>query len=79
MESYLRNRACFSDQELEKYAGTYVAWSPDGTRVIASSPDLLALDRQVGESGYDPQQCVIEGIPAHDCLIGGGSLAREHP
>ena len=39
MREFLTNRSQFSPAELEKYAGQYVAWSPDGKQVIAADED----------------------------------------
>jgi hypothetical protein len=36
MQEYLKNRNRFPAEELEKYAGRYVAWSPDVTGIVAS-------------------------------------------
>jgi hypothetical protein len=67
---FLANRAAFPAEELGKYAGRWVAWSPDGTRIAASAarPELLEAILLAG--GDDPTQCVIEGIPDDDALIG---------
>jgi hypothetical protein len=35
---FLPDRAAFPIEELAKYAGEWVAWIPDGTRVAASRP-----------------------------------------
>jgi hypothetical protein len=64
--------ARFPLDELAKYFGQWVAWSPDGTRVVASSTDPDALEDLVRAAGEDPMFCVVEGIPEHDSLIGGG-------
>jgi hypothetical protein len=69
---YLENRPRFPLDELAKYFGQWVAWSPDGTRVVASSTDPDALEDLVRAAGEDPMFCVVEGIPEHDSLIGGG-------
>src|SRR4051794_21185900 len=67
---FLANRAAFPVEELAKYAGQWVAWSPDGTRVAASSPNPELLDGLLEASGQDPALCVVEGIPDGD-MIGG--------
>jgi len=57
--------------QLAAHAGKWLAWSPDGTRIVASSPDPEALDNLVRAAGEDPEQCLIEGIPDTDAVIGG--------
>jgi hypothetical protein len=63
MHEYLQNRHQFSLDELDKYAGKYVAWSPDGRRIIASENDLPALCAAVDSSGFDPAEVVMEPVP----------------
>jgi hypothetical protein len=62
---FLAHRAAFPVEELAKYAGLWVAWSPDGSRVAASAADPELLDSLLQDGGEDPAQCVIEGIPGN--------------
>jgi hypothetical protein len=63
---FLANRAIFPIEELEKYAGQWVAWSPDGSRISASAVNPELLDDLLRTAGEDPAFCVIEGIPDDD-------------
>ena len=74
MQEYLRNRRRFSFDELDTYAGKYVAWSPDGTRIIASADDLSQLCEAVDSSGFDPAEIVMEPVPLPDEVVLGGGL-----
>ena len=76
MQEYLRNRRQFPHDELARYAGKYVAWSPDGTRIIASDEDPLKVVAAVDGSGYDPAEVVMEPIPYPNEVILGGGLAE---
>ena len=71
MQQYLKNRLLFPLDELAVHAGKWVAWSPDGARIVASSLDPEALDNLIREAGEDPEQCLVEGIPDSDSVIGG--------
>ena len=64
------NRAAFPVEDLAKYAGQWVAWSPDGTRIAASAPGPELLDAILEANGQDPALCVVEGIPDDDALLG---------
>jgi glucose/arabinose dehydrogenase len=74
MQKHLKNRHEFPHEELEKYAGKYVAWSPDGTHIIASADDLSQLCEAVDASPYDAAEVVMEPIPFPDEVVLGGGL-----
>ncbi len=72
MKQFLRNRQKFPPEELAKYVGKHVAWSPDGTRIIASDEDLLLLDAKITSAGYDPADILVSTVPAEEVILGGG-------
>jgi hypothetical protein len=67
---FLANRAVFPGEDLARYAGQWVAWSPDGTRIAGSALSPELLDGILKANGEDPALCVVEGIPDDDALIG---------
>jgi hypothetical protein len=71
MQEYLKNRGAFPLDELAKHRGEWVAWSPDGTRLVAVSRDPDTIDDLVRAAGENPEDCVVEGIPDSDCVLGG--------
>jgi hypothetical protein len=71
MQEYLKNRLAFPMAELAKHKGEWVAWSPDGTRLVAFARDMGVLDDLIKAAGEDPEDCPIEGIPETDCVLGG--------
>ena len=74
MQEFLKNQHQFPLEDLAAYRGRYIAWSPDGTRIVASSPDLEELLDLVRAAGEDAQECVIDGIPECDAVIAGISI-----
>ena len=74
MQEYLKNRIKFPLDELAKHRGEWVAWSPDGTRLVANSRDPNALDDLIRAAGENPEECPIEGIPDSDFVLGGLSF-----
>jgi hypothetical protein len=60
LRNFDENRSKFSIDELRKYAGQAVAFSPDGTRIVANGPDFLAAWDRLKASGIDPSQFVWE-------------------
>jgi hypothetical protein len=71
MQEYLQNRLSFPLEELAKHRGEWIAWSPDGKRLVAASQNPDALDDLVRNAGENPEECPIEGIPDADCVLVG--------
>jgi hypothetical protein len=70
--TYIKNRRAFPLEELEKYAGQWVAWESDGSRIVAaSSQSEEALIAQLRAMGKDPLQLVFDYIPGLDETILG--------
>jgi hypothetical protein len=69
LTKYAENRQKFPLEELDKYAGMYVAWSSDGTRIIASGKDRESLWEALEHAGIDFNQVVGEFIPPQDTAI----------
>jgi hypothetical protein len=55
---YIANRNKFPIEELAKHAGKYVAWSLDGTRILADGDDEDEVDQKLIAAGIDPGQVV---------------------
>ena len=64
--TFRKNRAAFPLTELAKYQGQWIAFDPNGTRVIAAAETLGECDRLVQEAGYDPEEVGFEGVPGPD-------------
>ncbi len=69
---FITNRTQMPPEELQRYSGQYVAWSPDGTRIIAADPDELRLEAAIQAAGYDPADLVVSFVPPVDEVISGG-------
>lgn len=59
---YFENRRSFPAAELLVHAGRYVAFSGDGTRILAADSDDAALYHKVIALGLDPAQVVIDYV-----------------
>jgi hypothetical protein len=73
LEQFVRNRDAFPADELDRYAGQHVAWSPDGTRIIAADEDPRKVFAAVRAAGYDPGETLIEAVPSPDEVFWGGA------
>ena len=70
---FQKNRQQFPSKELARYAGQYVAWSPDGTRILDCNEDELRLATAVRAAGHNSGEVLIAYVPADDeILLGGG-------
>jgi hypothetical protein len=76
MYEFTKNRLAFPPEELLQYRGKYIAWSPDGKRVIASDKDPGRLDDMVTELGYDPSEVVFDSVPDVDIIMGAGVMGE---
>lgn len=74
---FLEHRAAFPPEALAAYAGRWIAWSPDGSRILADSETPEALDNRILAAGEKPERCVIEGIPDTDAMLGGEGLGSS--
>ena len=63
---YSKNRRDFPLQELQKYAGQWVAFSADGTRIVASHPTMLGLCDLLDKEGIDSMSVVLSEIHADE-------------
>jgi hypothetical protein len=59
---YFENRRNCPPQELEKYAGEYVAWSWDGSQILASGASMEQVEQQLVAAGIDPSRVVGEYV-----------------
>jgi hypothetical protein len=74
MSEYEENRSKFPLRELQKYAGQWVAFSSDGSRVLAHAETISDLEKRLIHIGVDPQNVAIEKIEFEDSRIGGAEL-----
>ena len=58
IRDYSENRRHFPLEELAKYAGLHVAFSPDGKHILASGPDRQAVRQELRKRGIHPSQVV---------------------
>jgi hypothetical protein len=65
--TYIKNRRAFPLEELERYAGQWVAWTLDGSHIVAgSSQSEEAIIVILRDMGKDPLRFVFDYIPGLD-------------
>ena len=73
MKTFIKNRGEVPPESLMKYAGQWVAWSPDGTHIAAASAKSdEEVYRLLEEAGLDPSEHVMSYVPGpeEDGFIG---------
>lgn len=76
-ELYARNRALVPREELVPYVGQFVAWSLDGTRIVAAAPDRNELARKLEELAIGELQVVHQVIRATDVQMPGANGSHD--
>ena len=78
LDEHIKNRAQFPQAELAKYAGMQVAWSADGTRILAGDEDLACLLEKLRVAGYKSTDFIVSYVDRPDeWALCGGLLAGE--
>jgi hypothetical protein len=63
------NRGKFPPEDLLPYAGQHIAWSPDGTRILANGRDMDEVEKKVIAAGIPPSQVVFDYIDPPDLVL----------
>lgn len=74
VKSYRENRKLIPIEELATHQGKWVAFSRDGTEVIASAKTPETLARKVAAKGKQPQHVVLEYLERATTVLGGAEL-----
>lgn len=69
LSGFHQNWIAFPREERLRYAGKFVAWSPDGLRIVASGDSEQEVEAQLVAMGVDPSQVVGENMPPSDVSL----------
>lgn len=70
LDEYDRNREKFGPEQLAPYEGQWVAFSLDGSQLIAAAPDLLQLDKRLRELGTSTEFVWLEMMASDEVRLG---------
>lgn len=59
---YVENRAKFLPEDLLPYADRWVAWSVDGSKIVAHHEDLVEVARTVETLGLTREEVIFDFI-----------------
>lgn len=62
------NQQRYPLDQLSAYEGRHVAWSLDGTRILASGDGMEELSRNLRAAGIDPGRVVFDYIDPPDAV-----------
>jgi hypothetical protein len=65
-QTFEENRRRFPDEELWKYIGQAIAWSWDGTQILASGKDHAEVHKKLVAMGIDPSRVVFSCVDDPD-------------
>jgi hypothetical protein len=72
---FFENQRKFPPEELMKHEDQQIAWSWDGSQILASASDYAELDRKLKQMGIDPSRVVHDYVPPSDMSqLGGASV-----
>ena len=73
--AFIENQRRFSAEALARYQGQHIAWSWDGTQILAADADRRALDQKLREAGIDPLAVIHDFVedPNLSCLCAAAS------
>ena len=77
INEFRRNQSRFPREELEKYNGQCVAWSPDGTHILAAHTDPAEVDALLIAAGYYPGNVLISRVVIPEEVAWNGWSAIE--
>jgi hypothetical protein len=77
INEFRRNQSRFPREELEKYNGQFVAWSDDGTRILAAQPDRAQMEATLVAAGIYPDDVLISRIAVPEEIAWNGWWIEE--
>lgn len=63
---FLENQSKFPAAELLRYQGQHIAWSWDGSQILASDRDRRTLDQELRAAGIDSRHVIHDFVEEPD-------------
>lgn len=77
INEFRRNQSQFPREELEKYNGLYVAWSEDGTSILAADANRIRVNAMLKTAGYDPGEILVSLVAVPEEIAWSGWSVPE--
>ncbi len=72
--SYFKNRRKIPPEELTKHKGKWVAFSRDGTHIVASARTPKSLIKRLAAVDKGPKDVVLGRVGTGETILGGADL-----
>ena len=72
INEFRRNQSRFPREELAKYNGQYVAWSDDGTHILAAHADPAQVDALLRAAGLYPGDFLVSRVAVPEEIAWNG-------
>ena len=72
INEFRRNQSNFPREELAKYNGQFVAWSDDGTHILAAHTDMAQVEATLVAAGLYPGDFLISRVAVPEEICWGG-------
>jgi hypothetical protein len=60
--TFVENQRRFPAEQLLRYAGQHIAWSWNGSQILASDQDRRTLEEKLRAAGIDPLQVIHDFV-----------------
>jgi hypothetical protein len=67
MRVFLKKQQAVPPETIANYVGKWIAWSPDGSTIVASADDTEQLFECIRAAGEAPHLCTLEYVEPHGC------------
>jgi hypothetical protein len=77
LKQFRLNQSRVPLKELAKHNGEYVAWSADGTRILAGDADPQQLETALRAAGFDPGDLLVTFVSVPEEVSWGGCFLPD--
>jgi hypothetical protein len=63
---FQQNQRNFPAEKMLQFKGQHIAWSWDGSQIVAAASDRAALDHKLCKAGIDPLKVVYDFVEDSD-------------
>lgn len=77
INEFRRNQSRFPRAELEKYNGQFVAWSDNGTHILAAHADRVQMEAMLVALGIYPGDVLISRVVVPEEIAWNGWMIED--